>query len=102
MAPNGLRQNLERHVLLANRADVGARWCNLTARDSLANAKSIAAMKLRHGKMTAEPVHGVHIGGGSSRCGIGASHRAVSDEHNLWAYAGTSVRDLAVRFSRLP
>ena len=37
----------------------------------------------------------VRIDGASSRCGIDASHRAVSDEHNLWAYAGTSVRDLA-------
>jgi hypothetical protein len=54
MAPNGLRQKLERHVWLANRADVGARSRNLTARDSLANAKSNAGMKLRRGKMTAE------------------------------------------------
>jgi hypothetical protein len=58
MAPNGLRQNRERHLLLATRADAAARSRNLTARDSLANAKSqaksYAGMKIRHGKMTAE------------------------------------------------
>jgi hypothetical protein len=37
-----------------DRAAVAARSHNLTTRDSLANAKSNAGMKLRRGKMTAE------------------------------------------------
>jgi hypothetical protein len=48
-----LREKLDWHVFAAGRASLAARG-NLTARDSLANAKSNGRIKPGRGKMTAK------------------------------------------------